>query len=146
MTTLSTQIIKIFWEKLLLTCVLVHYKARFRFVLIRVVVPWLMPEFCVRLERLKCILVFIYRVGAVSEHCPGFGSQNRQQLHVTKSVDLWDNLGCKYFTPTVPHYAINSIFAIKNSIFGAFWVNFGEILLIFGHFLVLDQNVKWKKF
>ena len=136
MTSLSTQIIKDFWEKLLLTCVLVHYQARFRFVLIRMVVPWLMPEFCVKLERLQSILVFIFRLGAVSEHYPRFGSQNRQQLHVTKSVDLWDNLRCKYFTPTVPHYAINSTFCHKKlnfwSFLGQFWWNFAHFWSFFG--------------
>ena len=75
MTSLSTQIIKDFWEKLLLTCVLVHYQARFRFVLIRMVVPWLMPEFCVKPERLQSILVFIFLLSAASELYSRFESQ-----------------------------------------------------------------------
>ena len=94
-----------------------------------------MPEFCVKLEQLQCILVFIFRLGAVSEHYPRFGSQNRQQLHVTKSVDLWDNLRGKYLTPTVPHCAINSTFCHKKlnflELFGSILVKFCSFLVIF---------------
>ena len=53
-----------------------------------------------------------------------------------KNLGYWDNIRGLLLDVYSPPYAK------KTKFFGVFWAKIGEILLIFGHFLILDQNVR----